>query len=1069
MKSTRSLLFLVPVLIFVFTTNSFALDTDLYMGGWVGIDPNVLIIFDNSTSMDDLVMSEYCLDSYDPNFAYPQPSNRNFDPVKVYKKSGSSWVSYKDSIALVVCVAAQDRLRASGAEGGWYSGSPEYAACNLPSPSITIATGNWLRFNFADAKNKATCKSKLETAKTVIKSFLQNVKGVNIGVMTFNDSFTRADGQLETEGGHILDEIKTLDVSANRTKLINDINALTSGPEGAPLAETLYEAGLYFQGKQGYFNSPPFTASATSYTSPIQYYCQKNYVVIMTDGISTKDRHSILNTIGDQNSDNREPPGAPNDPNFGSEGSDFLDDVAKYLYNTDLRTDMQGIQNISTYTIGFELDTSDPDNAPKAKDLLQRTATQGHGKFYKTNGSGGLVDAFSSGLNEIMEVPSSYVAPIVPVSRLERTSSGDKIYLSFFSPHQTMWDGNIKKYGVQQTNAGSLVVGDVLDSLGSKALNSNGEFYSSSKSYWTTSGPDGGKVQAGGVGEVLKNRNFTLNPRKIYSHLPGCSTGFSQDSCNWFTGTNWSNLKDRLFPPPSTATEAQTKSLINFIRGTGVYENSGDGDNASVSRDWPLGSFLHSRPYVISYKDRTVLYAGSNDGMLHAFDDATGEELWGYIPPGLLGRLIELTADYPGIFVDGSPKGYVRYKSDGVTVDQAILIFGLRRGGNSYTALDVTDPLNPQFVWSMDPTTSGYGELGQTWSSPVIGKIKNGTTDQWVAFIGGGYDVNEDQVNPPANTQGRAVYVVDVLTGSLVKRFSSADMTYCIPGDIAALDVNGDGYIDRLYVGDTNARMWRFDIGDLNKDGSWDPNEWTGRIIFKSNPGNSEKRKIFYPPDVTFEKQDGAIYEMLYFGTGDREAPKNTRDTDRLYAVKDKGLLSPLGESDLVDVTLDLLQDPGTLEGTKSTIRANLNAKSGWYLKLGDKHSGEKCLASPLVFNKVAYYTTFSPIIPTGGDPCLPGEGIATLYAVNYMTGEAAFHLDITSENINAEHNNNNGPQTALTKSDRAAEIGTAIPSGVVVSVIAGQITGYIGVGGGVQRTTLEGRSLLPTTWKLVF
>ena len=39
-------------------------------------------------------------------------------------------------------------------------------------------------------------------------------------------------------------------------------------------------------------------------------------------------------------------------------------------------------------------------------------------------------------------------------------------------------------------------------------------------------------------------------------------------------------------------------------------------------RDWMLGSFLHSRPYMIHYKDRTVIYAGANDGMLHAFDDA---------------------------------------------------------------------------------------------------------------------------------------------------------------------------------------------------------------------------------------------------------------------------------------------------------------------------------------------------------------------------------------------------------------------------------------------------------------
>ena len=95
-------------------------------------------------------------------------------------------------------------------------------------------------------------------------------------------------------------------------------------------------------------------------------------------------------------------------------------------------------------------------------------------------------------------------------------------------------------------------------------------------------------------------------------------------------------------------------------------------------------------------------------------------------------------------------------------------------------------------------------------------------------------------------------------------------MTYSIPSDITKLDMDGDGKIDRLYVGDTNARMWRFDIGNTDTTASW-----TGKMIFHSNPGASEKRKIFYPPDVTFEKDGSTEYETLFFGTGDREAPKN--------------------------------------------------------------------------------------------------------------------------------------------------------------------------------------------------
>ena len=128
-----------------------------------------------------------------------------------------------------------------------------------------------------------------------------------------------------------------------------------------------------------------------------------------------------------------------------------------------------------------------------------------------------------------------------------------------------------------------------------------------------------------------------------------------------------------------------------------------------------------------------------------------------------------------------------------------------------------------------------------------------------VAFIGGGYDTNQDgDTKPlPDDQWGRAIYVVDVNNGSLVWRYSFAEnsaMKYCIPSDIAKVDLDGDGKVDRLYVGDLGGQVWRFDIADS------DPAGWTGKIIFKSNPdGASDLRKIFYPPDVTLENDNGRL------------------------------------------------------------------------------------------------------------------------------------------------------------------------------------------------------------------
>ena len=1068
MKFKKILCCFVFLQFLLFAAHSFAKDTDLYIDSESTIEPNILIIFDTSGSMNDKPGDRrYC--TYDPNFSYPQPATiPSVSATKVYRMNSGQWFKngnptvYKNSVGEVPCGNARTEL--TRYNDGVYQGKPDNSDCKS-GKSRTIATGNWLRFNYADEDLKEACsKSKLEIAKDVITDFLDDVEGVRVGVMVFNYE----------EGGRIGKEIKTLD-SAHRTDLITYINSITANT-WTPLAETLYEAGLYFQGERSYFNSPPFKSPELTYTSPIEYYCQKNYVILMTDGLSTMDRDPILETaIGDRNNDKKEPPCSdPSKPcywSYGYEGSHYLDDVAKFLYDTDLHS-LQGKQNIVTYTIGFELDSSAGSDAPQAKELLQSAATLGHGKFYTTDGSAGLADAFASVLNEVLAKTSSFVAPIVPVSKMERTTAGDKIYLAFFRPNQSgMWSGNIKKYGVAQSNDPSkgIVIGDILDATGAKALDSMGAFYPSSISFWSSSA-DGGEVEVGGVGEKLQSRT---TERNIYTLLPGdaddeddgpdSNTSFDlTHSWNAFTKANL-----RLTSNILTVSSGDRDNLIDFVRGIDVYDDNHNG-LTDDKRDWMLGSFLHSRPFIIHYSDRTVIYAGANDGMLHAFDDATGEELWGFIPPALLSRLKELHTETPGEFVDGSPKAYVTYAADGITVTKAILIFGLRRGGNYYYALDVTNPTVPKYLWRIyrnrensGGSTHYYQELAQTWSTPVIAKVAYGTGEKWVAIFGAGYDDGQDIVsNPPADDYGRGIYMADVLTGDCIwyrsYRGGQTDMNYCIPSDVAAIDLDGDGKIDRIYVGDANARMWRFNIGDLNKNGNSDPSEWTYKKIFASNPGASEKRKIFYPPDVTLEKDSFGEYEMLFFGTGDREDPKGTKDVDRIYAFKDRSASTTKGESDLVDVTgfysLSAEQQNAKLNDIKSGY--------GWYIVL-DKKAGEKCLATPVVYNKVAYFTTFSPDTEAISDPCFIGEGTAALYAVNYGTGEAVFNLDLT---------NDSGGTVVKGKSDRSTVIGSAIPSGVVITVIGGKVTAYIGVGGGVNRPSLSTtRSMFPVHWKLVF
>lgn len=329
-----------------------------------------------------------------------------------------------------------------------------------------------------------------------------------------------------------------------------------------------------------------------------------------------------------------------------------------------------------------------------------------------------------------------------------------------------------------------------------------------------------------------------------------------------------------------------------------------------------------------------------------------------------------------------------------------------------------------------------------------------------MAFIGGGYDSDNQDMEDPytdvPDSKGRALYVVEITTGAKIWRWSNAEdstMTYSIPSDIAKVDTNGDGKIDRLYAGDMAGRMWRFDIA-----GS-DTTKWTGKIIFQSNPGSdgSTGRRIFYPPDVTLENDDGN-YEMLVFGTGDREHPSDKTIINRLYAIKDKNPSTPYNETnDLVDVTDDLLQT-GNDTQKKDTL-AQLKAKKGWFIQLIPSTSGEKCLASAVVFYKTAYFTTFSPATdaPPGGDLCYVGEGTAKLYELGYKNGNAVYNLDGSLDNV-------------VSKSDRSEVIGSSIPSGVIITFIWGEAVAYTGVGGGVDTPHLtSSRSIIPMTWQIVF
>jgi type IV pilus assembly protein PilY1 len=1040
----------ILILALFLTPQLWADDTDIYGTSSISIPPNVLIIFDTSGSM---TTQDVPGDYYDPATTYTcGGSPCSYTSTVVYQKV-QGWGSYSydpfaSSIDDLNCPDVKTALETDGyktdaeimdSAGGYVCGGS----------GKDLYLGNWINY---DESNSSGLRTRTEVAKEVITQVINDTDDVRFGLMRFNNNSG------DDQGGYVVAECGT-----DKTTLTSIVSNLPASGY-TPLAETLAEAGLYLAGKPSWFNGSSGSydyncdtsgSGCKLYTSPMQERCQKNYIILMTDGASTQDQDSKLtsgtyingDTIGDYDNDGEDP------GSYSDNGSDYLDDVAKYLYENDTNSFLGTSggsfekQNVIVYTIGFRTDNQ----------LLAKTAYNGGGIYYTANSISGLTAAFKKIMTDIADVNAVYTSPVVPVSRANKTFAGNYLYVGFFKPQADgKWGGNLKKYGLDNH-------GDIVDADGTYATQADGMLKDNARSFWSTS-PDGADVLKGGIGAKLLDQAT----RNLYTYIESPPSGAlpSNDltaSINLFSTTNTEILPGTL----DVTTTTEKDSVIDDIYGVG--------------KAWKLGDILHSTPAVVHYDingdgdfddavDEDFIFSASNDGMIHCFKDSDGSEVWGFIPPDQLTRLKLLS--------DGSTDH--KYFLDGVPVvststGQKILFFGERRGGYNYYALDVTTYDSPTYKYTIGPTflvgEDGNGDftadgagatLGQSWSKPTVHKIKTSTaTSDTVFLMAGGYDDNQDkELNDPANPPppadpraatdsiGKAVFTIKVSDGTISKFNVNAgyytDMTHCIV-DASGFDTNGNGYTNRIYAGDLGGNMFAFKDDGTNEgvapiEGGGD-GVWSRRKLFSASV-DGVQRKIFYSPDA-IEEEHG---ERIFFGTGDRADPNATGVVNRIYVVKNYWDDPPttLTESDLTDVTEDLIV-LGTAQEQVDTRAALANSK-GWYIRL-DQYPGEKIISSVTVFGGVLYFTTYTPDTGTPpSDPCevVSSHGQARLYALNYKTGEAAFEWsDIYEED-------SDGNEVTKGRHDRVANIGTSISSAPVIVVLRGGPRGIISIAGGM-------------------
>ncbi len=861
---------------------------------------------------------------------------------------------------------------------------------------------------------------------------------VNVGLMRFsnNEGDGGGCGQTAAQGGMVLREVGPVETQA--PLILADIAALNA--DGCtPLSESMYEAYRYLSGNGVTYginsrrwpgNTPSNGAlpsilssredspNQNTYKSPLLESCQRNFIVLLTDGLPTADgaSNTAIQTLIGGNC-------AYPTSESATEGR-CLEEIAEYMYENDLRPGLPQIQNVTTYTVGFALTGT---AGAEAVAKLRNTAAVGGGVFYEARDTASLTTVLTNIVRSILEFNTSFTAPAVSVNAFNRTQNLNDLYVTVFRPSETYaWSGNIKKYELAAN-------GTILDATGAPAVEATtGFFRGSARSLWTdVAVVDGDDVTLGGAANELP----LPADRKVYTDL---NTSLALTAAGNAVTTGNAAITAAMLGLVGAELPGRDP-LIDWMRGTDITDQDGDGLTTDVRHQ--MGDPMNGRPATVIYggtladpdPNDGVVYAVTNEGFLHAINTVDGTELWSFMPQQLLARSSDL---YNNEAVDDRVYGLdanirvVRNEvnENGVIEptlgERVLLYFGMRRGGSDIYGFDVTDRNAPVFLFRVGPNETGARRLtnaGQSWSMPAVAKVNisgaSQNTLQQVLVFGGGYDTVQD--NGPfvaADSVGNAIFMIDALSGNVLwyagraadagADLRHASMNHSIPADVRVFDLTGDGFADRMYAADMGGRVWRFDI----HNGQTRANLVTGGVF--ASLGNAHvtstapadhpaatTRRFYSAPDVSFLTQGGRTWLNIGIGSGYRGHPLDQQTQDRFYSLRDHlpfGRLTQaqydaatvITEADvnLIDITLDI--DP-TIPAGATGWRLDLKRPSGSW-------TGEKSLSEARTIESMIQFTTYEPNndSTSNSSSCAPGMGTNRLYTISAFTGAPVFDLE---------------------------------------------------------------------------
>lgn len=536
----------------------------------------------------------------------------------------------------------------------------------------------------------------------------------------------------------------------------------------------------------------------------------------------------------------------------------------------------------------------------------------------------------------------------------------------------------------------------------------------------------------------------------------------------------------------STTTASVGSDRLEWIRGSSAKETVTGGLRARPTTK--LGAIINSTPWFVgppsagysnsaygggygsfsaSNTSTNAIFVGANDGMLHAFNGANGDEYFAYVPRAMLGTTT--TAPFSKLSALAAKNFELNVGTGNINVDGSVMaadmkvggqwgtyLFGtFGRGAKGVYALNITAP---QTISESSSPTLAKWEFSAATNDPDMGYIvgkpsarNNGQPFQtgymangkWAAIYGNGYN----------SSNGKAALFILFADGPAAS--GSTDWTTSthyikIPVGVAgdnglgmatAIDTDNNGAIDVVYAGDLKGNVWKFDVSNA------DPANWrvatTGAVpLYEAKSTLTGSTTVVVQPITTvvqpFPHPKGGY--QLVFGTGksleSNDYPMSAPYSNSIYGIYDK----PGTTTTLTVGLTDLVEKSTTVVTNVRYVRNDVvdySTKKGWYIKLpiasegvvfnplaeGTNRVFVKTLAPDGIFDgcrtdSISYDMTLSAISGSAILGALPGVADVTGFfaagegALNsFEIGRAGKYQKVPTDSTDA---NNNGKTSCV-------------------------------------------------------